>query len=77
MNTSLKDLKSSALQLKKEDRAELAKSLLESLGEDASILYEEEWMNVVRERKENYTAGKSGTTSWKEVKKRVGEENPE
>ncbi len=68
METDLNTLKNSALQLNEEERAELAKSLLESL-DDSSILYQDEWLNLIRERKQKYLAGESSSKSWDVIKK--------
>ncbi|MBO6795279.1 MAG: addiction module protein [Balneolaceae bacterium] len=68
MESDLNTLKNSALQLNEDERAELAKSLLESL-DDSSILYQDEWLNLVRERKQKYLAGESSSKSWDVIKK--------
>ena len=68
MQTDLNTLKNSALQLKEEERAELVKSLLESL-EDSRFLYQDEWLSLVKERKQRYLAGESSSKSWTAIKK--------
>lgn len=68
MEIDLNTLKNSALQLKEEERAELVKSLLESL-EYSRFLYQDEWLNLVRERKQRYLAGESSSKSWTAIKK--------
>ena len=71
MNCDLKEIKISALQLDEKDRLELVKSLVESLDKKNTLLYENEWLNIAKERKVNYEAGKSGTTSWEDIKKEL------
>ncbi|MBO6537599.1 MAG: addiction module protein [Balneolaceae bacterium] len=68
MKTDFNTFKNTALQLSEYERAELAKSLLESL-DNSSVLFEDEWMSVVRERKQKYLAGESSSRSWTAVKK--------
>ena len=74
MNSNLKEITTSALRLTKEDRIDLAKSILESIDEQ-TILYQKEWMDVVKEREENYKAGKSTSTSWDEIKSELKQNN--
>ncbi|MCR9132862.1 MAG: addiction module protein [bacterium] len=68
MKTDFNTFKITALQLSENERAELAKTLLESL-DNSSVLFEDEWMSVVRERKQKYLAGESSSRSWTAVKK--------
>jgi hypothetical protein len=68
MKTDFNTFKNIALQLSENERAELAKTLLESL-DNSSVLFENEWMSVVRERKQKYLAGESSSRSWTAVKK--------
>ena len=70
MSSKLANITSNALQLPKDERVELAKSILDSLGENEPI-YEKEWLEVVKERRENYKTGKSPSISWEETKAKL------
>jgi putative addiction module component (TIGR02574 family) len=71
MNASLKNIRTTALKLKEEERIKLIEALLDSMEDGDVILYKEEWLNVVKERKMRYEKGKSGSTSWEEIKKNL------
>ena len=71
MNSSLKEIKNSALKLDEKDRLELVQSLVKCLDKNRTLLYEDEWLSIAREREVNYKAGKSGTTSWEDIKKEL------
>ena len=71
MNSNLKEIKTSALQLNERDRLELVKSLVNSLDRNKTLLYEDEWLNIAKEREVNYKAGESNTTSWEDIKKEL------
>jgi len=71
MNSTLKEIKTSALQLDEEDRLELLQSLVKSLDRNKTLLYENEWLSIAKEREVNYEAGKTGTTSWQDIKKEL------
>lgn len=71
MSSNLKDIQTYALQLDEKDRLELVQSLVESLDKNRTLLYEDEWLSIAREREVNYKAGKSGTSSWEDIKKEL------
>ncbi len=71
MNSTLKEIKTSALQLDEKDRLELLQSLVKSLDRNKTLLYENEWLSIAKERRVNYEAGKTGTTSWQDIKKEL------
>lgn len=71
MNSTLKEIKSSALQLDEKDRLELLQSLVKSLDKNKTLLYENEWLDIAKERQVNYEARKTGTTSWQDIKKEL------
>ncbi|MEP1306832.1 MAG: addiction module protein [Balneola sp.] len=71
MNSTLKEIKTSALQLDEKDRLQLLQSLVKSLDRNKTLLYENEWLSIAKERRVNYEAGKTGTTSWQDIKKEL------
>ncbi|MEP0005079.1 MAG: addiction module protein [Balneola sp.] len=71
MKSTLKEIKTSALNLDEKDRIELLQSLVESLDRNKTLLYEDEWLEIAREREVNYKAKKSSSTSWIDIKKEL------
>lgn len=65
MASPLEELEAAALALPREDRARLAKHLIESLDEDDEV--EEAWRQEVRHRLDAYRAGEEQTSSLEEV----------
>jgi len=62
-------IKKKALELSKEERAELAELLIDSLNPGAKFETEEDWSKELKRRIDRYEKGASSTKPWNEVKK--------
>ena len=69
MVTSATDILKQALELKEEERAELAGLLIESLDEPAEEGVEAAWALEIERRMAD--SGSANTTSWNEVRERL------
>ena len=70
MATSATDLLKQALELKEEERAELASLLIESLDEPAEEGVEAAWALEIERRMADLDSGSSKTLPWDEVRKK-------
>lgn len=71
MATSATDILSQALELKEEERAELAGLLIESLDEPAEEGVEAAWAVEIERRMADLDSGAAKTLSWEEVRKKL------
>ena len=71
MATSATDLLKQALELKEEERAELASLLIESLDEPAEEGVEAAWALEIERRMADLDSGSSKTLPWDEVRKKL------
>lgn len=62
-------IKKKALELSKEERAELAHLLIDSLNPETEYESEEAWSKELKNRIDRYDQGASSTKPWSEVKK--------
>lgn len=65
MPSAPEELRAAALSLPREERAELARQLIDSLDEDDET--EEAWQDEVRRRLEAYRNGEVGSTAAEDV----------
>lgn len=71
MVTSATDILKQALELKEEERAELASLLIESLDEPAEEGIEAAWAMEIERRMADLDSGSANTLSWNEVRERL------
>jgi putative addiction module component (TIGR02574 family) len=71
MATSATDLLKQALELKVEERAELASLLIESLDEPAEEGVEAAWALEIERRMADLDSGSSKTLPWDEVREKL------
>jgi putative addiction module component (TIGR02574 family) len=71
MATSATDILKQALELKEEERAELASLLIESLDEPAEEGVETAWAVEIERRMADLDSGDAKTLSWEEVRKKL------
>ena len=62
-------IKKKALELSKEERAELAHLLIDSLNPETEYESEEAWEKELKNRIDRYEQGATSTKPWSEVKK--------
>jgi putative addiction module component (TIGR02574 family) len=67
VTTTDKSVFDAALALSREQRAELAERLLESLEPDDSITISEAWLREIERRLEDYRSGKAKTIPGEQV----------
>mgnify|MGYP000600796408 CR=1 FL=1 len=67
MSTNVKDITSSALKLPRRSRALIADLLLDSLEEGAAKSYEEEWIEVARNRDTELTESTIESTDHEKI----------
>ena len=71
MATSATDLLKQALELKEEERAELASLLIESLDEPAEEGVEAAWATEIERRMADLDSGSAKTLPWDEVREKL------
>ena len=71
MATSATDILKQALELKEEERAELASLLIESLDEPVEEGVEAAWAVEIERRMTELDSGAASTLSWEEVRERL------
>ena len=71
MATSATDILKQALELKEEERAELASLLIESLDDPAGEGVEAAWAAEIERRMADLDSGSANTLSWDEVRERL------
>jgi len=71
MATSATDLLKQALELKEEERAELASLLIESLDETAEEGVEAAWAVEIERRMADLDSGSAKTLPWDEVREKL------
>lgn len=71
MQTVYGDILDAAVALPDEERALLVEALIESLGPEKSLRFEEAWMAVVERRWKDYESGVAPHSTWAEVKERA------
>jgi len=71
MATSATDLLMQALELKEEERAELASLLIESLDEPADEGVEAAWAVEIERRMTDLDSGSAKTLPWDEVREKL------
>lgn len=74
MNIETESLLKQASALPEPERIRLIESLIESLGPDHPLLFENEWTEIARKRSEDIQSGKVQTVSWADVKSRAWNE---
>ena len=71
MVTSATDILKQAVELKEEERAELASLLIESLDEPAEEGVAAAWVVKIERRMADLDSGSANTLSWNEVRERL------
>jgi putative addiction module component (TIGR02574 family) len=71
MATSATELLKQALELKEEERAELASLLIESLDEPAEEGVEAAWVKEIERRMAELDSGSAKTLPWDEVREKL------
>ncbi|MDH5470919.1 MAG: addiction module protein [Gammaproteobacteria bacterium] len=71
MATSAKDILRQALELKEEERAELASLLIESLDAPAEEGVEAAWAVEIERRMADLDSGAAKTLTWEEVRNKL------
>ena len=71
MATSATDLLKQALELKEEERADLASLLIESLDEPAEEGVEAAWATEIERRMADLDSGSAKTLPWDEVREKL------
>ena len=71
MATSATDILKQALELKEEERAELASLLIESLDESAEEGVEAAWAVEIERRMADLDSGAAKTLTWEEVRQKL------
>ena len=71
MATSATDILKQALELKEEERAELASLLIESLDEPAEEGVEAAWVAEIERRMADLDSGTAKTLPWDEVREKL------
>ena len=74
MNIETESLLKQASVLPEPERIRLIESLIETLGPDHPLLFENEWTEVARRRSVEIQSGKVQTVSWADVKSRAWNE---
>jgi putative addiction module component (TIGR02574 family) len=71
MSASLEQVLSAALELSEEDRCELVGSLIDSLGPEYSVPFDESMLADIYRRPGKFDADLPSGISWAEVKERI------